>query len=328
MNVDQRRLDEERSQFLHGAFSQRRSRPSSAEHEVNCSCHWNCYIYQNNKRSATARPYRLALHERVGKAHMPIVTKSLGDGTQSVLLTIAILECLASQKRPVSVSELAKTIGTSKSRVFRHLRTLLVCDYVNQNEMTGHYGIGARLLALCRSTSDRHDLGVIATPFMEGLRERFRHSVIVSRIEPDGVHVIKSISGYASIVLEVRQGTVLSFERSAQGMIALAFAAETLLEDHDAIADVRARFAKTYPGALENIRREGIAAAQMREGLTGVAVPIFDGKGRVTGTLALLNTAAEMNDRRNLTEAALKDAALSVSRQLGFQGADGLTLPD
>jgi IclR family KDG regulon transcriptional repressor len=253
---------------------------------------------------------------------MPTVTKTLGEGTQSVLLTVAILECLASEKRLVSVSELAKTIGTSKSRVFRHLRALLACGYVVQYEAGGHYGIGARLLALCRSTSDRHDLGAIATPFMEQLCERFRHSVIISRIEPDGVHVIKSISGRASIVLEVRQGTVLPFENSAQGRLALAFADAISLDGSTpAVAEARARFAEANPGVLDSIRKSGLAPAQMRKGLMGLAAPIFEANGHLIGTLALLNTVVEVKARKELAEAALKEAALAVSRQLGYQPA-------
>lgn len=249
---------------------------------------------------------------------MPTVTKTLGEGTQSVLLTVAILEFLASEKRLISVTELAKTIGTSKSRVFRHLRALLACGYVVQPEIGGHYGVGLGLLTLCRSTSDRHDLGTIATPYMEKLCERFRHSVIISRIEPDGVHVVKSISGRASIVLEVRHGTILPFESSAQGMIALAFGVETSSKSTaNPIVDARTRFVIENPGALESIRQNGIASTQMRRGLMGVAVPIFDANDRLAGTLALLNTVAEMKNRRDLAEAALKDAALSVSQQLG-----------
>lgn len=250
---------------------------------------------------------------------MPIVTKTLGEGTQSVLLTVAILECLALERHPVSVSDLAKSIGTSKSRVFRHLRTLLACDYVIQDEVGGSYGIGPRLLALCQSTSDRHDLGRIAAPFMEKLCKRFRHSVIVSRIEADGVHVLKSVSGHTSIVLEVRQGTVLSFDRSAQGKIALAFVAVPGSDQPGTVGAALKSFVKAHPGELEAIQRSGIATAQMREGLMGIATPIFDGNGVAIGTLALLNTVAEMHENKDEVEAALKDAALAVSQQLGYR---------
>jgi IclR family transcriptional regulator, KDG regulon repressor len=244
---------------------------------------------------------------------MPTVTKTLGDGTQSVLLTVAILECLASQKRPISVSELAKSIGTSKSRIFRHLRTLLACNYVTQREAGGDYGIGPRLLALCRSTADRHDLTTIAAAAMDGLCARFRHSVIVSRVERDGVHVLKSISGHASIMLGVREGTVLPFDRSAQGKIALAFGDEMF-------AEARARFAGSMARELGAIRRDEIAVAQMRAGLMGVAAPIFDANGRLVGTLALLNTVAEMKSDEAAAFPALREAAQAVSRLLGHQG--------
>jgi DNA-binding IclR family transcriptional regulator len=241
---------------------------------------------------------------------MPTVTRTLGEGTQSVLLTVTILECLAAQPRAASVSELAKAIGTSKSRVFRHLRTLLACDYVVQDGAGGQYGIGPRLLALCRAATDRHGLGMIAAPYMEDLRARFGRSTIVSRVEAEGVRVLTSISGEAGLVLAVRAGTLLPFDRSAQGRVALAFG-------DAALAGIRRRFENENPGALDRIRQNGTAAAQMRAGLMGIAAPIFDADERLVGTLALLNTAGEMKASEAAASTALRDAARAVSRQLG-----------
>ena len=253
---------------------------------------------------------------------MPTVTNTLGEGTQSVLLTVAILECMASERRPISVGELAKRIGTSKSRIFRHLRTLVTCDYMVQHGAGGSYGIGPRLLKLCQATSGQQDLGAIAKPFMEQLSERFRHSVIVSRIEEDGIRVIKSFSGHASIVLEVRPGTILDFDRSAQGRVALAFMDEQApVGRMPVLATARAKIAKAHPGELQAIRQRGSAIAQMREGLLGAAAPIFGADGRIIGTLALLNTVAEMQQRP--AEDALRRAALAMSHLLGYQPSSG-----
>jgi IclR family transcriptional regulator, KDG regulon repressor len=243
---------------------------------------------------------------------MPTVTRTLGEGTQSVLLTVTILECLARQPRSTSISDLARSIGTSKSRVFRHLRTLLACEYVVQDEAGGQYGVGPRLLALCRAATDRHDLGLVAAPYMEDLRTRFGHSTIVSRVETEGVRVLTSISGEAGLVLAVRAGTLLPFDRSAQGRIALAFGNATL-------ATIRRRFEKEHPGELARIREHGIAVAQMRAGLTGIAAPIFDASNTLIGTLALLNTTGEMTATETAAGVALRDAARAVSRQLGHQ---------
>jgi DNA-binding IclR family transcriptional regulator len=245
---------------------------------------------------------------------MPTVSKTLGEGTQSVLLTVAILECLAAQPQPTGLSEIAKTIATSKSRVFRHLRTLLACDYVVQDEAGGRYGIGPRLLALCRATSDRHDLAHLALPFMQSLSEQFQNSAIVSRVEAEGVRVLHSVSGHARIMLGVRAGSVLPYDRSAQGKVALAFGGA-------ALENLRVEFEAETPGELAAIREAGVAVAQMREGWTGMASPVFDANGRLVGTLALLNTASEMKASRKEAGAALRRAAVELSRLLGYAGS-------
>jgi DNA-binding IclR family transcriptional regulator len=209
---------------------------------------------------------------------MPVVTKTLGEGTQSVHLTIAVLEHLASREGSASLSDLAREIGTSKSRVHRHLQTLVACDYATQDGPTGQYSVGPRLVALCRTVSTTFDLARLAEPAMRSLRDTLGHSVIVSRVDENGVHVLQSLSGNSQIVLEVRPGTLLPLDRSAQGKVALAFLDRLDVSGSDSVE-------------LATIRAQGWASAEMRAGLKGVAAPILDRHRTIVGTLAILDTA-------------------------------------
>lgn len=252
---------------------------------------------------------------------MPTVTKSLGDGTQSVLLTVAILESVSRTNGPVSISELAREIGTSKSRVFRHLQTLMSCDYIASHGSGGEYEAGSQLLAFCRAINERHDLVNLAKPIMSELRERFGHTVIVSRVDMAGVHVLRSLSGHSPIVVGIRAGTVLPFGLSAQGKASLAFMPAARRGARSAFSTAYGTFAQEHAEELETIRRQGFAAAQMREGLSGLAAPIFDDAENLIATLALLDTVADMGtDTIAAKGRALVDAAGRLSRACGTAG--------
>ena len=252
---------------------------------------------------------------------MPTVTKSLGDGTQSVLLTVAILESVARTNGPVSISELAREIGTSKSRIFRHLQTLMSCDYIASPGSGGEYEAGSQLLAFCRAINERHDLVNLAKPIMSELRERFGHTVIVSRVDMAGVHVLRSLSGHSPIVVGIRAGTVLPFALSAQGKVSLAFMPSARRNAKGAFSAAYGSFAREHADELEAIRRQGFAAAQMREGLNGLAAPVLDDADNLIATLALLDTAADMEaDSIETKGRALIDAAGRLSRACGAAG--------
>lgn len=250
---------------------------------------------------------------------MPTVRNTLGDGTQVALLTVAIIDKLAIGKGPVSISELAKEIGTSKSRVHRHLQTLLEAGIAVRLEPSGQYGIGPRLIGIGQAVSQRYDLAHVATSVIYDLRERFGHSVILSRIEYQGVEVLKSISGKSPIILEIRPGTVLPFHSSAQGKIAMAFARPAMIDPDTPLALARAAYDQERPGELDAVKNAGYAVAQMREGLSGAAAPVFGPAGQLVGTVAFLNTISEIGHSIDtVTIDALRSAAETLSKNMGM----------
>lgn len=247
---------------------------------------------------------------------MPTVTKSLGDGTQSVLLTIAIFDRLASQPGPVGISELARDIGTSKSRIFRHLQTLVASDYVAVRG-DGEYEVGGRLMEFCRVISDRYDLVSIAFDAMSALRERLGHTVIISRVDANGVRVLKSIAGNSPIELSIRAGTVLPFATSAQGKVALAFMEPGRQTQKSAFAEAYDALTASQADEIATVRRQGWATAQMRQGLKGMAAPVFGPGQTLTATLGILDTTQDMGDEPYTEKArALTDAAAALSAKL------------
>ncbi len=73
-----------------------------------------------------------------------------GEGVQAVGMALQILEHLAARRGAQGVTELARDMQTTKSRMHRHLRSLIAGGYVVQPPGTGKYQIGGRLLALGR----------------------------------------------------------------------------------------------------------------------------------------------------------------------------------
>jgi IclR family KDG regulon transcriptional repressor len=252
-----------------------------------------------------------------GAMRVPTVTKSLGEGTQSVILTLSILERLASKRGPVGITELARDIGTSKSRIFRHLQTLVSCRYVSANGTTGEYEVGPQLVAFGREVSERYDLVSLAEPVMSKLRDLLGHTVIISRVDGTGVQVLRSMPGNSAIVVGVRPGTTLPFTLSAQGLIALAFGGSSRRMGETTFSEAFRSFSGEHPDELERIRKQGWARAEMREGLRGFAAPVLDTSGNLVATLALLDTALDIgDDESGAKTGALVDAASKLSRQI------------
>jgi len=74
-----------------------------------------------------------------------------GEGVQAVVFALQILEYLAQHRSTVGVTDLARVFDTTKSRMHRHLQTLVAAGYVMREEETERYRSGARLIAFGRA---------------------------------------------------------------------------------------------------------------------------------------------------------------------------------
>lgn len=248
------------------------------------------------------------------------------EGVQAVVLTLRILEHLAEQNREIGVTSLADALGTTKSRIFRHLQTLVQQGYVVQGSESERYSVGSQLVALGLEVAGKIDLASAATSILRSLRDTLGHSAVVSRLEKDGMRVLATMRGTSPIEIGVRPGSLLSFHGTAQGKVALAFGAETLSAlVYRSRLDLLTPHTIVSPAGLRRevnrIRDQGWAVAPNEAllGLNTLAAPIFDSNGDFVGSVAI-NDSIQFIEAEPAQEqiAQLVRAASDLSRELGF----------
>jgi IclR family KDG regulon transcriptional repressor len=263
---------------------------------------------------------------------MPRVSgQSEGSGVQAVVLALGMLEFMAQEQRAVGVTELARTFGTTKSRIHRHLQTLLEAGYILQEPETERYRVSARLMALGQAVSDGHELTTIARKAMRDLRDELGHFVALSVPERDGVRIISVLNGSSNLEIGVKPGSVLPYHSSAQGKVALAFGDETTLRR--ALNQPCERFTPyTLVDPLDlaaNVRivRERGWADAPNESLIGInvlAAPIFDALGNYVGALGLVDSVQFIQEKPDAKIVErICSAAQRISTDLGFRPQAG-----
>jgi len=258
---------------------------------------------------------------------MPRIEGKTGDGVQAVHLALSIIEYLAKERRAVGVTALALALGTTKSRIHRHLQTLVQEGYIVQNQDSDRYESGPRLVALGRAVSDNLDLAYIAAdPLME-LRDALGHSAVISQMTPDGMRVLATVPGRSPIEIGVRAGSMLPYHCSAQGKAALACSsAEFRDRVLRAKLDVFTPYTVVSPTLLieelEKVRQRGWATAanQTSVGLNTLAAPIFNSAGTVCGAVGVVDMIQFIDEVPSDDQCARTIAAASrVSKALGYQ---------
>jgi IclR family KDG regulon transcriptional repressor len=259
---------------------------------------------------------------------VPRINGPQEDGVQSVVLALRIIEHVTEMRRPVGVTALATALGMNKSRIHRHLQTLVGRGYLSREEETDRYGTGPRLVSLGRLIVDNTDIVDAAMPVLRGLRDALGHYSVLSQVEEDGVRVLASVSGRSLVEIGVRRGSLLLFHASAQGKVALAFGPEetrrrVLRSRLEMLTPSTIVSATQLEQELERIRARGWATGfnESLIGLNTLAAPVFDAPGNLVGAIGIVDSIQfieEVPSEHQIRETV--NAAARISEMLGYRG--------
>ena len=241
--------------------------------------------------------------------------------------TLEVLEVLASAKEGLGVTEISRTLGLSKSTVHRILMALVNRQYVLKDEVTRRYRLGFKLLLLSSQVLDSLELRQLARPELVELANRSRETVHLVWLEGnEGVYVEK-IDTPETIGLLSRVGKRVPLYSTAVGKSMLAFMDAERLNSYLQKVNLVPITPHTITDAeklkehLAQIRRQGFALdyQENRLGVICVAAPIFQANGQVIAAVSIAGPDFRFTlDKAKELGPVVKEAALSISRKLGF----------
>jgi DNA-binding IclR family transcriptional regulator len=247
-------------------------------------------------------------------------------GTDTVDLSLRMLEYLAASRQPVGVTDLATAFGSSKATVYRHLQTMVRHGFLRQEPVTMRYEVGVKVFILGERIRERFDVLAVARDEMAALREEIGQAVTLSALVQDQVVVLEVLQGPAIVNFATQPGTVLDLHASAHGKVALAFGPAALL------AACLARTLKAWTpqticthSALERAvmqaRTRGWAAApnEVLQGVNGLAAPVFNHGGAYVGAVAAVGSIQHITATPTKQQVrAVVGAAERISQKLGW----------
>lgn len=238
---------------------------------------------------------------RTAQSKAPAGRLDAGEGLQSVQTAFRILDQLANTHGPVGVTELARTLGELKPRVYRHLSTLKRLGVVFQDSRNGGYSLGSRLFSLGEAALEQFDLRPIAAPFLTQLRDQTRLTALLS-IPGNGEPIVLSCVEYLDrLSISSRPGNRPPSHCSSQGRIALAFADEAARQrvlgrkltafTRHSITD-RQVIEKRLSVIRERFFEDAMDEVQL--GINALSAPVFRDGEQFVGIIGIVGTSAQI----------------------------------
>ncbi|MBN8758505.1 MULTISPECIES: IclR family transcriptional regulator [unclassified Variovorax] len=242
------------------------------------------------------------------------------SSVQAVEVAFAVLQALADSPEPAGVSELARRLGQTKARVYRHLTTLRELGFVEKDGATDDYRLGWKIYRLGMAVADNFGLRKLAHRHLIRLHNQNGQTVVLAMPAGADITVLDSIESTAYIAITVRPGSIMPAASSALGRVILAFQPEASL------ALPITPLTKDTPldplqieRRLEFVRERWyeVASNQRIPGVAALAAPVFDDCNRIAGSVALIGSHTVITDPPSETLLQqVQQAAADISSEL------------
>ena len=250
----------------------------------------------------------------------------LPKNIQSIERAAAILRLLSGRTRRLGVVDLAGELGLPKGTVHGLLRTLQHVGFVEQDEETGKYQLGAALLHMGSSYLDGNELRTRALNWSDSLAARTHESVRIGTLHEGQVLIVHHVFRPDDSLQTLDVGALLPAHARDLGKILLAHhpsaAAELARSGLESFTPATITDAESLERELERVRQRGWAAdiGELVNGEVSCAAPILDRRGVTVGAMGVSGPPdrllAARQPRGDLV-AFVREAARAVSRELG-----------
>lgn len=245
----------------------------------------------------------------------------------AVTKAVAILRLLGRSPAPLTLKAISEELDLVTSTCLHILRVLVEEGLVKVDPATKRYGLGVGMLTLARHVIESSPFPVLVQPVLDRLSATWNLTAI--GVEVTGLEhmVVLALSrSQAPFRLHVDVGSRFPALLSATGRLVAAY---TELP----AAEVERRFKalrwdqppdiEAWRKEVETVRRKGfsIDKGNYISGVTVIAVPVFDARGRMSHSLVAAGVADQLAGGRNPALAKdLQDEAAALSQLLAARG--------
>lgn len=243
---------------------------------------------------------------------------------------LKVLETLAMADGPMTLSEIARSLGISRSSAFRLVYTLREMNCLKESEQKNTYTLGARVLNLGFAYLNQQPITAIARSHLSALRDEVGISAHLSVLEGHDVLYLSSHQARTGYVSNLTTGTrrhahastigwVLLGDMSDEEMAAFCEGVEWIAETKHTPLDcatlterVRETHARGY------VFSHGVA----RSGGCSLAVPVRNNRRQIVACVNISgpDTAFDFDRIETFYLPAVQRTALRISEELGFTG--------
>jgi DNA-binding IclR family transcriptional regulator len=247
---------------------------------------------------------------------------------KSLVKALNILEVLADEEPPYTLTQLSRRLHLHVSTVHRLLANLVRHGFVEEDPVSGGYQLSYRVLRMGLRVLDRLDFRRAAQGLLRELNRRTQETVHLAILQETRAISIEKFDSPQPVGLDARLGGIMPLHCTGTGKTLLAYQGEELLNqiaESPGLPRMTGRTLTTLAQLrreLERIREQGYAVDQEEavEGLSCVAGPVFNHAGQIVAAFSVAGPAMRMTPARVSEIIPLvRETSRQISYRLGYR---------
>ena len=226
-------------------------------------------------------------------------------GTQAIERAISILRVFAENDKPLSLTEIARTVGLSPGTTHRILATLVRERFLANDAAAERYQIGPDSLFLFAAAARRYGIDA-ARSELELLVEATHETAAIGMLDGCDAVVVLQVESDLPLRFSRAVGTRVPAHVSAMGKVILAFSGQDATDTTAALGKLHRFTDHTITNRprllaeLHDIEQRGWAVNdnERYDGVRGVAVPIRRAGERAYASLGVQGPTERLADTR------------------------------
>ncbi|MEJ2119106.1 MAG: IclR family transcriptional regulator [Alphaproteobacteria bacterium] len=243
---------------------------------------------------------------------------------------LAMLSAFTAETPQLSLADLARAVGLTRSSAFRIAYTLAELGYLVRDEATKSYRLGPRVLGLGFAFLSSIEIVEVAQPHLMALRDRTQCSAHLAILDGTEIVYVARHAVQKALTSHVQVGSRLPAHATSMGRALLSqLSADDVRarfkgQPLEAFSEVTATSLDDLIAQLARDRAQGyvLSRSNFERGIASVAAPVFDAEGAVIAAINITTPESTLSgdDLETWIRDAVVETAGTISEWLGHRG--------
>ena len=245
---------------------------------------------------------------------------------QTVERSLMLLEILAKQNTPLTLTRIGQLTQLNLSSAYRILNTLCRSGFV-EREKTGQYQLGLKAFLIGNAVLQRLNIHEVALPHLNQFVENNKESIYLAILSNQSVVYTDAVKTMDPIQIGIQTGLLVPACQTNSGKILLANL--TKLEQQSVVVQYfqenQISDQQAFQKELDFLKRQGFAEGltDFKEKICEISVPVYNYLGKCAGAISVFLQVNNFTtgEQRLLLLDQVNKTAKTISLAMGYHTA-------